>query len=207
MANAIGLMTRRTFSSLVLAAAPAAAAPKSLFDGHSLDGWHKAGHGLWTVEDGCIVGRFDRAKPGPGYVFTNDEYTDFDLRLEFWISTEGNSGVYVRQPLREFGSTGDARPAHSPGDGVEVQIDYHDPKNMTGAIYNVHQPSSIRGGENQWVKYRIQCTGSKVDVWIDGGQVNSYDGLKSLKGAIGFQMHGQQPHDHVVKFRNIEISL
>lgn len=88
---------------------------------------------------------------------------------------------------------------------MEVQIDYNDPKNMTGAIYNQHQPSSIRGGEERWVKYRIVCTGPKVDVWIDGGQVNSFDGLKSPKGAIGFQMHGQQPHNHVVKFRNIEL--
>jgi hypothetical protein len=201
-------MTRRSFSSLFLAAAGRAAGPpKSLFNGHDLDGWHRAGHGIWTVEDGAIVGRFDRAKPGPGYVFTDNEYTDFDLRLEFWISPQGNSGVFIRQPLREFGTTGDARPAHSPGDGVEVQIDYNDPKNMTGAIYDLHQPSSIRGGEEQWVKYRIVCTGPKVDVWINGGQVNSYDGLKSLKGAIGFQMHGQKPHDHVVKFRNIEIAI
>ena len=200
-------MTRRMFGSILLTAVGrAAAAPKPLFDGRTLDGWHKAGHGLWTVEDGAIVGRFDKARPGPGYVFTNQEFTDFDLRLEFWISPKGNSGVYVRQPLREFGTLGDARPAHSPGDGVEVQIDYNDPKNMTGAIYDLHQPSSVRGGEEQWVKYRIVCAGPKVDVWINGGQVNSYDGLKSPKGAIGFQMHGQKPHDHVVKFRNIELS-
>ena len=77
---------------------------------------------------------------------------------------------------------------------------------MTGAIYDLHQPSSVLGGEEQWVKYRIVCAGPKVEVWIDGGQVNSYDGLKSLKGGIGFQMHGQVPHDHVVKFRNIELS-
>ena len=156
---------------------PLAAKPaQSLFNGHDFTGWHRAANGIWTIENGAIVGRFDRAKPGPGYVFTNREFTDFDLRLEFWISTGGNSGVYVRQPLREFGPLGDARPAHSPGDGVEVQIDYNDPKNMTGAIYNLHQPSSIRGGEERWVKYRIKCTGPKVDVWIDGGQVNSYDG-------------------------------
>ena len=155
---------------------------------------------------GAIVGRFDRAQPGPGYVFTEQEYTDFDLRLEFWISPKGNSGVYIRQPLREFGTTGDARPAHSAGDGVEVQIDYNDPKNMTGAIYDLHQPSSVRGGEEKWVKCRISCAGPKVEVWIDGEQVNSFDGLKSPRGAIGFQMHGQKPHDHIVKFRHIELS-
>ena len=201
-------MTRRGFHLTLLAASyvRGARGAQSLFNGKNLDGWHKAGNGLWTVEDGAIVGRFDRAKPGPGYVFTNQEFTDFDLRLEFWISTKGNSGVFIRQPLREFGSKGDARPAHSPGDGVEVQIDYNDPKNMTGAIYDLHQPSAIRGGEERWVKYRIVCAGPRVDVFIDGDLVNRYDELKSLKGGIGFQMHGQQPHDHVVKFRNIDIT-
>ena len=198
-------LTRRAFS-LALAAPALTRASQSLFNGRDFTGWHKAGNGIWTIEDGDIVGRFDRAKPGPGYVFTNQEFTDFDLRLEFWISTEGNSGVFIRQPLREFGTKGDARPAHSPGDGVEVQIDYHDPKNMTGAIYNLHQPSAVRGAENRWVKYRIACKGPRVDVWIDDQPVNRYDELKSLKGAIGLQMHGQQPHDHIVKFRNFEIS-
>lgn len=182
------------------------AGSQRIFNGRDLEGWRKAGHGLWTVEDGAITGRFDPARPGPGYIFTDREYQDFDLRLEFWISHAGNSGVYVRQPLREFGTKGDDRPAHRPGDGVEVQIDYNDAKNMTGAIYDKQKPSSIRGGEERWVAYRIVCQGPKVDVWVDGGQVNSYQPLRSARGAIGFQMHGQTPHDHVVKFRNIEVS-
>ena len=82
------MMTRRAFGLSLAAAANAIAAPRSLFNGRNLDGWHKAANGIWTVEDGAIVGRFDRAKPGPGYVFTNEEYADFDLRLEFWISTQ-----------------------------------------------------------------------------------------------------------------------
>jgi hypothetical protein len=198
-------MTRRSFGLGLLAAGTLRGA-RSLFNGHDLTGWHKAARGIWTVEDGAIVGRFDREKPGPGYVFTNEEFGDFTLNLEFWISKGGNSGVFIRQPLREFGFRGDARPAHAPGDGVEVQIDYNDPKNMTGAIYDRHQPSSIRGGEERWVKYRIACQGPSVVVAIDGEVVNKYDELPSLKGGIGFQMHGVQPHDHIVKFRNIEIS-
>jgi len=203
-------MTRRTFGHLsVLAAAvpwTIAMASERLFNGRDLKGWRKAGNGIWTVEDGAIVARFDRAKPGPGYLFTDGEYRDFDLRLQFWISKGGNSGVYVRQPWREFGTQGDDRPAHAAGDGVEVQIDYNDPRNMTGAIYNLKQPTSIRGAEERWVEYRIVCTGPKVDVWIEGEQVTSYSGLESPRGTIGLQMHGQKPHDHVVKFRNIEIA-
>src|SRR5438045_6639542 len=98
-------MTRRKFCGAL-----AMAGAQRIFNGHDLTGWRKAGHGIWTVEDGAITGRFDRLRPGPGYLFTEREYDDFDLRLEFWISKRGNSGVYVRQPLREFGTIGDARP-------------------------------------------------------------------------------------------------
>ena len=199
---------RRHFLHATLAGASscAAFAARPLFNGHNLDGWRRAGYGLWTVEDGAIVARFDPAKLGPGYLFTDSEFTDFDLRLQFWISKGGNSGVFIRQPWRKIGPFGDARPAHSPGDGVEVQIDYNDPKNMTGAIYNRKQPSSIRGAEERWVDYRIACRGPRVDVWIDNALVTSYEPLESPRGAIGFQMHGQKPHDHVVKFRKIELA-
>ena len=193
-------MTRRKFCGAL-----AMAGAQRIFNGHDLTGWRKAGHGIWTVEDGAITGRFDPARPGPGYLFSDREYQDFDLRLEFCVSKHGNSGVYVRQPWREFGTSGDARPAHSPGDGIEVQIDYNDAKNMTGAIYNVRKPSPVRGGEESWVPYRIVCKGAKVDVWVDGGQVNSHEPLPSPRGAIGFQVHGQKPHDHVVRFRNIQL--
>src|SRR5262245_53023740 len=111
-------MTRREFC-----AALAVAGSQRIFNSRDLTGWRKAGHGLWTVEDGAITGRFDTAHPGPGYLFSEHEYGNFELRLEFWISKRGNSGVYVRQPWRQFGTKGDERPAHSPGDGVEVQID------------------------------------------------------------------------------------
>jgi hypothetical protein len=193
------------FGVAMMGALRVRAALRPLFNGRDFSGWHKAGHGLWTIEEDAVVGRFDRSRPGPGYLFTDEEFTNFDLRLEFWVSSHGNSGVFIRQPLREFGTKGDARPAHTPGDGVEVQIDYHDPKNMTGAIYNLHQPAVVRGGEERWVQYRIVCTGPKVEVSVDGEVVNTYDELKSLKGGIGLQMHGQEPHNHVVKFRNIQL--
>jgi hypothetical protein len=184
-----------------------AASPRLLFDGHSLSGWKHSAYGLWTVEDGCIVGRFDPAHPGPGYVFTEGEFGDFTLELDFWISKGGNSGVFVRQRLREFGPRGDARPAHGPDDGVEVQIDYNDPKNYTGAIYDQQKPLKVAGAEERWNRYRIQAEGPRLRVWIDDALVNDYARLTSLKGAIGLQMHGGTPHDHVVKFRNIRITL
>src|SRR5207247_7422383 len=92
-----------------------------LFNGRDFSGWKQYGYGIWTVEKGKIVARYDHKREGPGYLFTVEEFGDFTLELEYWIAKGGNSGVYIRQPLREFEPRGDARPAHAPGDGVEVQ--------------------------------------------------------------------------------------
>ena len=151
------------------------------------------------------MGRSDHARPGPGYVFTEREFGDCRIRLDFWISKGGNSGVYVRQPVRKFGPTGDQRSAHSPGDGVEIQIDYKDGKNLTGAVYNRKNSLKVAGGEERWNTYEIECKGDRLAIRLNGDPVNDYSPVP-LRGAIGMQIHGGQPHDHVVRFRNIEVT-
>ncbi len=203
-------MTRRHLLQAAVVGSPAFptlfAERRVLFNGRDFTGWRHYGYGIWTVEDGAIVAKYDPEKDGPGYLFTTEEFKDFTVELEFWISKGGNSGIFIRQPLREnLGPRGDTRPAHSPGDGVEVQIEYNEPPNLTGAIYDLQKPTRVVGGEERWNRCRIQCTGPRVQVWIDGELVNGFDGLKSLKGAIGFQMHGGGRHNHVVRFRNVQL--
>src|SRR5689334_678820 len=203
--NTLEEMNRRQFLevSTMAGALPRAFAASALFNGRDLSGWTKSGGGIWSIEEGTIIGRFDPVRPGPGYLFTNVEFTDFTLDLDFWVSKGGNSGVYVRQPLRPFGSWGDEPPAMRSGDGVEVQIDYNDPRNLTGAIYNRKNSIRVAGGEDKWNSYRIECRGPRVRAWVAGELVNDYEPLPSLKGAIGLQIHGGKPHEHVVRFRNI----
>ena len=197
------LTHRRSFCAAMLGAA--AATSRALFNGRDLAGWTAHAHGLWTVEDGVIAGRSDHARPGPGYLLTNEQFTGFRLELDFWVSRGGNSGVYVRQPLRRFTTKGDERAAQRPTDGHEIQIDYNDPKNYTGAVYNFSKPSKVVGAEERWNHCAIECRGPRVTVRIDGELVNDFAPLLSPRGAVGFQVHGQQAHGHVVKFRNILI--
>ena len=37
------------------------------------------------------MARYDRKREGRGYLFTVEEFGDFTLELEFWISKGGNS--------------------------------------------------------------------------------------------------------------------
>jgi hypothetical protein len=189
----------------MLARRAAAAPGGALFNGRNLDGWQRAAHGLWTVEAGEIVGRCDHERPGPGYLLTEEEFSDFRLDLEFWISAGGNSGVYIREPRRTWGPRGDDRPAHGANPGYEVQIDYRDPKNSTGALYNVRNAARVAGAEERWNRMRVECLGMRIRVWVAGELVNDYSPSRSRSGVVGMQIHGGRPHLHIVKFRNITL--
>src|ERR1700688_2783232 len=92
----------------------------TILDGKSLDGWDKIGDANWTIADGAAV-----ADKGNGFLVTKATYGDFQLRAEFWIESEANSGIFIRctDPAKVTGSNAykvniwDARPdpTHAPG--------------------------------------------------------------------------------------------
>ncbi|HWE35195.1 MAG TPA: family 16 glycoside hydrolase [Isosphaeraceae bacterium] len=80
---------------------------KKLFDGRTLDGW-RGKEGLWSVQDGAIVGRTTREHPTRGNTFLfakgGDKdliVDDFELRLSYKITADNdknfaNSGIQYR---------------------------------------------------------------------------------------------------------------
>src|ERR1700758_4046342 len=96
----------------------AAAGPVPLFNGKNLDGWEIIGDGQWTVmADGTIVGQRIgdlRKMMGPvasfstaqqfnawlnpqSWLYTKrDDFGEFDLHVEYWTKSNGNSGVSIR---------------------------------------------------------------------------------------------------------------
>ena len=67
---------------------------KLLFDGKTLNGWHSYNHSnlhRWNVQDGTI--HMDKTQSGQGDITTDQAYGDFDLKLEWKISKNGNSGI------------------------------------------------------------------------------------------------------------------
>ena len=67
-----------------------------LFDGTTLDGWRDyngdALTGPWAVVDGTIQAEGEGSDEN-GYIVTDKEYTNFDLKWEWKISKGGNSGM------------------------------------------------------------------------------------------------------------------
>ncbi|MGE0375140.1 MAG: PQQ-dependent sugar dehydrogenase [Planctomycetaceae bacterium] len=112
-----------------------AAGWKLLFDGKSTDGWRNyKQRGVsdgWKVINGALV----RADRGAGDIITADQYENFELQLEYKISTAGNSGIMFRVVEGDVGA---------PYTGPEIQINDndkgHDPQ-KAGWLYQLYKPA------------------------------------------------------------------
>jgi hypothetical protein len=70
----------------------------SLFDGKSLDGW-EFDPAYWSVKEGAMVGEITAAtllKNNTFIIWKGGELSDFELKVDYWISENGNSGVQYR---------------------------------------------------------------------------------------------------------------
>src|SRR5437588_7363754 len=81
----------------------------SLFNGKDLTGWKSTGNmKVWGAENGVIYVQGG----GGGWLMTEKEYGNYELRLQYKMSKGANSGVGIRAPLE-----GD--PAYA---GMEIQL-------------------------------------------------------------------------------------
>jgi len=211
--------TRREWAAALAAAVAQARAPEPeegfvpLFDGRTLNGWilvHGKGRG-YIVEDGAVVCPED----GGGNLFTEKEYANFILRLEWRLWEGGNNGIGIRAPLE-----GDAAYA-----GMEIQILDDEaevyqkmklrPAQYTGSIYDV--VPARRGFVRRngvWNEEEIRAEGRRIRVTLNGQTITDanldeirdpevlrkHPGLQRKAGHIGFLGHGTR-----VEFRHIRI--
>jgi len=181
----------------------------TLFNGKDLEGWKVLNGKMeaWGAEDGLMYVQGG----GGGWLMTEKEYGDFELRLEFKVPVNGNSGVALRAPLK-----GD--PAYQ---GMEIQIlDDNGPayKNLrptqyTGSIYDVVPPAKrVTKPAGEWNQYRIVAKGRQVTIELNGTQVvdanldDHKDRVEKHPGLLRDKGHlGLQSHDGRVEFRNLYV--
>jgi hypothetical protein len=167
----------------------------TLFDGKTIDNFTQVGNANWHVEDGLIV-----ADTGNGFLMTKDNYTDYIVRVEFWIAPETNSGVYIRctDPVKIDSKTSyevniwDTRP----------EQDY-----ATGAIVGLSKVNPMPKAGGKWNVYEITAKGSSLTAVLNGQKTAEANDSKFPSGHIALQ-HGlglNNSDKGVVKFRKIEI--
>ena len=199
-----------------------------LFNGKTLDGWEPRGDGKWTVlADGTLNGQrtWDRLYLSPGktpfkddksyrdwlnnqaWLYTKADFGDFDLHVEFWTKTEGNSGISIRDTSRgEYGISKPADINRTPSKiGYEIQTNnqYPDPT-PTGSIYTFTKAPKEAMKEDDWNTFDIEVRNGSIRVKLNGKLVSDIkaDPKRPTRGPIGLQLHDQFS---IVQFRNIWI--
>lgn len=202
----------------------------SLFDGTSTAGWHSYGKTTvgeaWKVADGALY--LDTTQKegwqikGGGDIVTNDEFENFDLKLEWKIAPNGNSGVifYVHEDTSKYKYVWNT--------GPEMQVldnnghpDSKITKHRAGDLYDLISCSkeTVKPA-GEWNEAEIVSNNGKLDFFLNGTNVVStslWDSAwKQLlagskfkdmadfgtykKGRIALQDHG-----NAVWYRNIKI--
>jgi WD40 repeat protein len=178
---------------------------RPLLNNDDLHGWSRLGGdtGTWAI-DGGILSTMGQSRC---WLLTDEEYTDFELRLEYRLFERGNSGVLLRGSRSEDQSKA----------GIEIQILDDErypglsPVNYTGAIFDL-VPRSRRAGRpvGEWNAMRIVAKGTQITVLLNDVQVVDADlsdyrdqyarkpWLARPRGRIGLQSWEGR-----VEFRNI----
>jgi hypothetical protein len=160
----------------------------TLFDGSSLKGWNVVGDANWEVVDKVV-----QANKGSGFLVTPTSYGDFQFTVEFWVTDDANSGVFIRcQDPKTITQT----------NAYEVNIFDQRPDQTyrTGGIVDVAKPASVIMTGGKWNTFDITARGTKLTIILNGTKMVDVDDTKHARGPIALQYGAG-----TVKFRNARV--
>lgn len=160
-----------------------------LFDGETLFGWEAASDVDWKVSSGTIL-----ATEGEmGLLYTQSQFADYELKVDFRAEADTNSGVF----LRTAAECSDPAPG---GDCLELNIAPPPHDFPTGSLVSRKKSDSVTPGE-EWHQFSIRLERTEVEVRFDGREILEYeDPSMPLRGYVGLQFN-----QGAIEFRNVKI--
>jgi hypothetical protein len=166
-----------------------------LFDGKNLDQWESDGTATFVIEDGSVIAK-DKKDPKAvaSYLVSKQSFKDFEIRAEFWVSDDANSGIFIRNtdPKKISSKT-----------GYEVNIFDHrpDPSMGTGGIVPFAKTLVPIKAGGKWNVYEIKAQGPKFWATLNGTKtVDGAENADHKEGPIALQFGVG-----TVKFRKVQI--
>ncbi len=156
-----------------------------LFNGKDLTGWDTENKGNWKIENAIIVG--SSANSSEAWLLNKNDYSNFHLRVKFQINDKGRGGLCFRVPVQAKDN-----PSKS---GYRINIDNNDLLNPTGTIINVARAYKLRSKipmKEPWQKLELWVKGDRFVVLLNNSKVAEGFDRKSLTGAVGIQVSGEE---------------
>jgi Domain of Unknown Function (DUF1080) len=194
-------MTKRLLAFLIISTiVKFSFAQVKLFNGKDLSGWKVHGTERWFVENGELV-----CESGPdkqyGYLVSDKDFKNFELKVEFKQESNGNSGVFF----------------HCSIEGTKIsgwQAEVAPLNKSTGGIYESYgrgwliKPEAAKEKfpkEGEWNTMIVRMEGNSVKTWLNGEQMIVLEDEKigSAVGKIALQIH--DGGGVKVRWRKVEI--
>jgi len=207
----------------------------NIWNGESMNGWNAVNpktklNDTWTANDGILTVNAGSDPALRADICTDQEFTDFELSIDFKITDGANSGIkYFLLPdeLAKYSAIGlefqilddQVHPDASKGVGGNRTV---------GSLYDLipaenlsepHNPNK-RFFKHTWNRARIVVQGSKVEHWLNNVKLVEYDRHSQAFKALvqkskykNYEGFGQlatgkillQDHGDTVHFRSIKI--
>lgn len=165
----------------------------TLIDGATgLDNWNRVGDANWRAADGVIQADRKTDKES-SFLVSKNSYTDFQIRAEFWVSDDANTGIYMR--CAEPGKLTDRNCYEA-----NIFDQRPDPTYGTGAIVHIAKVSPMPKAGGKWNTFDITVKGTRLTVTLNGVRTADVEDSKLASGPIGLQYAAG-----VVKFRKVQI--
>ncbi len=193
---------------LLAAASQAVAAPVSIFDGRTFQGWEGDTQKTWRIAEGAIVaGSLTEQVPRNEFLASTRRYTNFVLRLKVKLTgTEGfvNSGVQIRSE-------------RIPNDAEMIGYQADIGAGWWGAIYDESRRNKMLAKPEEavvkralkpeeWNDYEIRAEGRRIVLKLNGVTTVDYtepDEKIPQHGFIAVQIHGGGKAE--VRFKDVTI--
>jgi len=161
-----------------------------LFDGKNLDNFSPIGDANWRIEDGVLVA--DKATKN-SYMVSKKDYRDFQIRAEFWVSDDANSGIFIR-----------CTDPNNVGSKTSYEVNIFDtrpdPSYGTGAITRYVEVNPMPKAAGKWNTYEVTVNGRDITVVLNGQTTAKLRNGMFDEGPIALQ-HGAG----AIKFRKVEV--
>ncbi|MEO6456128.1 MAG: DUF1080 domain-containing protein [Ginsengibacter sp.] len=203
-----------------------------LFDGKTTTGWHGYGRDNagsdWKIEEGVLMLDADTSMKNrkSNDLVTDDEYENFDLKIDWKIGPKGNSGLifYIHEDSSKY------RETYNTGlemqildNGTAIHAGHTDARLYThraGDLYDLIASKEAIHPQGEWNHAEIISSNGKLDFYLNGmhtlsttlwnynwKQMIAISKFKDMpgfgifkKGKIALQDHGEK-----VAFKNIKI--
>ena len=165
----------------------------TLLDSTNKGEWTEVGKANWEFKDGAMVADKLDGKD-LSYLMTKNAYKDFQIRAEFWVDEEANSGVFIRCDR---------------SDQINAKICYEvniydkrpDPSYGTGGIPNVAKVDPMPKAAGKWNVYEITAKGPHLTIVLNGQKTAEVDDSTHVNAGPFALQYGSG----VVKFRKVQI--